>query len=361
MLHSKPVITIAGTNGKGSTVAFCEAILLAAGYKIGAYYSPHVFDLSERIKINNKPISGLLADSQDFSEKTQIALKEFEKYVLDVIILEVGIGGRCDPVNLLVEPDVSVITNIDYDHQNRLGNSLEKIGLEKAHVFRPNKPSIYGAESIPKAVVDYAQQINTQLFKYKESFNYKIYEDHWEFFSPNKNINYKNLPIPDYLTLHDAAIALEALSHLPLDISLDSIKSGLKSAYLPGRFKVIQKPVLQIFDVAHNPASAVLLSHKLKKLSCKGKTFGVVGMLKDKDIPGTLEPLIPTIDNWIVGTLSDPRAATSEQIGAYLPNSVLFDDIHMAYHQALKLAGPNDRVVIFGSFRTVGALCPDRR
>jgi len=310
-----------------------------------------VFDPSERIKINNTPVRGLLSDSQDFLEKTHIALKEFDKHSLDVVILEVGIGGRLDPVNLLVEPDISVITNIDFDHQERLGNSLDQIGLEKAHVYRPNKPSIFGSEFIPKSVIDYAHKINTELFRYNINFSYKVYEDHWEFISHKKNINYKNLPMPDYLTLHNAVIALETLSHLPLNITREHIKQGLTSAYLPGRFKIISHPVTQIFDVAHNPASALLLADKLKKLPCEGKTFSVVDIKLDKDIPGTLKPLLNTVDTWLVG---------SKTIGAYLPNSVLFDDIHIAYQQALKLAGPKDRVVIFGSFRTVGALCPDR-
>ncbi|HEV2613780.1 MAG TPA: Mur ligase family protein [Gammaproteobacteria bacterium] len=359
MLHSKPVITVTGTNGKGSTVAFCEAILLAAGYKIGAYYSPHVFHSSERVKINNKPISLLDSENFTFQEITHKAIELFNQSDLDALVLEVGIGGRLDAVNLLVEPDVSVITNIDFDHQDKLGHTREEIGLEKAYVYRPNKPSIYGSEYIPESVINYAQKINARLLRYKQAFDYKVYENHWEFFSNNKEINYKNLPIP-YLTLHDAAIALEALSHFPLKISLENIQQGLKSAYLPGRFKVISKPVLQIFDVAHNPSSAVLLSQKLAKLPCEGKTIGVVGMLKDKDIPGTLKPLINVVDDWMVGSLDDPRGATCDQVGAYLPNSVLFQDIHEAYQAALKLAGPKDRVVIFGSFRTVGALCPDR-
>jgi dihydrofolate synthase/folylpolyglutamate synthase len=360
MLHSKPVLIVTGTNGKGSTLAFCEAILLAAGYKVGAYYSPHVFNPNERIKINNKPTLEVIPENFSFEKLTQKAITLFNQTDLDALLFEVGIGGRLDPVNLLIDPDVSVITNVDYDHQDRLGNSLEEIGLEKAHVCRPNKPSIFGSEHIPNSVLDYAKKINSQLYSYKKDFEYKIYENHWEFF--NNTICYKNLPMPR-LTLHDAAIALQALSYFPLKISLDAIKSGLETATLPGRFKVIVNTatqVTQIFDVAHNPASARLLSEKLDKLPFEGKTIAVLGMLKDKDIAGTIKPLFEKVDQWVVGSLKDPRAASCHEIGAYLPNSVLFEDIHEAYLYALNLANPKDRVVIFGSFRTVGALCPDQ-
>lgn len=348
MLHSKPVISVTGTNGKGSTVAFCEAILLAAGYKTGAYYSPHVFDPSERFKINGQGISGIPCDS--FENMTQAAIDLFSQknLNLDAMLFEVGIGARLDPVNLLIEPDVSVITNVDFDHQDRLGNNLESIGFEKAHLYRPHKPAIFGAENIPQSVLNYASTIKAELFCYKKNFDYKIYENHWEFNS--SKVSYKNLPLP-ILTLHNAAIALETLSHFELPISEQAIQMGLRTANLPGRFKITAEPVMQIFDVAHNPASALLLAEKLKKLPCEGKTFAVVDIREDKDIPGTLRPLLKIVDGWLVA---------NKTIGAYLPDSVLFQDIDEAYQSALKRAGPKDRVVVFGSFKTVGALCPDK-
>jgi len=348
MLHSKPVISVTGTNGKGSTVAFCEAILLATGYKTGAYYSPHVFHISERVKINGKPITLATSDSFSFAEFTQQAIDLFNKTKLDAVILEVGIGARLDPVNLLINPDVSVITNVDFDHQDRLGNTLESIGLEKAHLYRSHKPAIFGAENIPHTVLDYASTIKAELFCYKKNFDYKIYDNHWEF--NGSKVSYKNLPLP-FLTLHNAAVALETLSHFGFPVSEQAIQIGLKTANLPGRFKIIAEPVMQIFDVAHNPSSALLLAKKLSKLPCEGKTFAVVDIRHDKDISGTLKPLLNTVDVWLVG---------SKIIGAYLPDSVLFQDIDEAYQSALKLAGPKDRVVIFGSFKTVGALCFDK-
>ena len=177
MLHSKPVISVTGTNGKGSTVAFCEAMLLAAGYNIGAYYSPHVFDPSERFKINNQPIKNIPCDS--FRNMTHAAIELFNQSDLDALLFEVGIGARLDPVNLLIEPDVSVITNVDFDHQDKLGHNLESIGFEKAHLYRPNKPAIFGAENIPDSVVNYAKKIQAELSCYRKDFDYKIYDNHF--------------------------------------------------------------------------------------------------------------------------------------------------------------------------------------
>lgn len=358
MRQSKSVISVTGTNGKGSVIALCEAILLAAGYKVGAYYSPHVFDIGERIKINNifyyldSPVIPF-----DFRQFTQGAIDLFNQQHLDVVLLEVGIGARLDPVNLLIEPDISVITNVDLDHQDKLGDSLDSIGFEKAHLYRPHKPAIFGAENIPKTVVNYAEKIQAELLCYKKDFKYEIYDDHWEFI--NHNVTYENLPLP-ILTLHDAAIALETLSHLPVEMSRDAICHGLRTANLPGRFKIMTEPVMQIFDIAHNPAAALQLYNNLEKIPCRGKTYAVVGMLADKDIAGTLHPFKNRVQKWFVGTLDDPRAACAQQIGACLSNSVLFEDIHEAYQCALAEATPHDRLVIFGSSRTVGALCPDK-
>ncbi len=355
MLHSKPVISVTGTNGKGSVLAFCESILLAQGYRVGAYYSPHVFDPSERFKINGQRISGIPCDS--FETMTNVAVELFNKTELDALLFEVGIGARLDPVNICVEPDVSVITNIDFDHQDKLGNTLESIGFEKAHIYRPHKPAIFGAHHIPDSVVNYAQKIQAELFCYHKNFNYKIYENQWEF--SNHKIHFKNLPLPN-LSIHNAAIALETLCHFSLPVSEDAVHAGLKKANLPGRFKIISEPVTQIFDVAHNPGSALLLYEKIKAFPCQGKTYAVLGMLNDKDIAGTVKPFESMVERWFVGTLNDPRAATSEAIGAHVANSVLFDDILTAYHEALSVAKKEDRIIIFGSFRTVGALCPDK-
>jgi dihydrofolate synthase/folylpolyglutamate synthase len=361
MYLNKPVITITGTNGKGSCAAICEAILLAQGYKIGCYTSPHLIKFNERIRVN-----GQAATDEDiklaylnigknlgyFEQATLAALEIFKSKNLDAYILEVGIGGRLDPVNR-IEPDISVITSIDLDHQDRLGNTREEIGFEKAHIFRSGKPAICGDKNIPESVIKYAKKIKADLTSYQQDYFYEINQNNWKFW--NKNISYENLPIPD-LYIQNAAIALQALSYFPLPISRKAINPGLKKAYLSGRFQIIDKPVLQIFDVAHNAASAKLLAQRLELIKSQGKTIAVIGMLKDKDIAATISPLLPWVDIWHAASIQDPRGASSLEMAKFLPESEKFDSPILAYQAALKKAGPEDRVVVFGSFRTVGEI-----
>lgn len=369
MYLNKPVITITGTNGKGSCAAVCEAILSAQGYKVGCYTSPHLVKFNERIRYNNQSASDdeIQKAYKDidpnlgyFQQATQAALKIFETKNLDAYILEVGIGGRLDPVNLNIEPDVSVITSIDFDHMDRLGNTRESIGLEKAHIFRANKPAICGDENLPDSVQQYADTIKANLFVYNLDYFFEEFSDHWNWW--NKNIVYKNLVLPK-LYIQNTATALQALSVFPLKISREAIDMGLEKAFLPGRFQVIYKPILQIFDVAHNAASARLLAKNLNRLnkSCPTeKTIAVVGMLKDKDISATLEPILPLVDIWHVATVDDPRGASNKEMAKYVDNSILFDSPIQAYQAALEKAGPNDCIIVFGSFRTVGEIMGGR-
>lgn len=365
MYLNKPVIMITGTNGKGSCAAVCEAILSAQGYKVGCYTSPHLVKFNERIRYNNQSVSDeeIQKAYQDidphlgyFQQATQAALKIFATQNLDAFILEVGIGGRLDPVNLSVEPDVSVITSIDFDHMNRLGYTRDEIGLEKARIFRAHKPAICGDENMPDSVRQYADKIKAKLSVYQQDYFFEEFSDHWNWW--NKEIVYKNLALPK-LYINNIATTLQALSVFPLKISREAIDRGLEKVFLPGRFQVIYKPVLQIFDVAHNPASARLLLKNLELLNKSyptEKTIAVVGMLKDKDISATVEPLLSLVDIWHVATVDDPRGASSKDMAKFVQNSVLFDCPILAYQAALEKAGPKDRILIFGSFRTVGEI-----
>jgi len=367
MYLNKPVITITGTNGKGSCAAVCEAILSAQGYKVGCYTSPHLVKFNERIRYNNQSASDdeiqkayidIDPNLGYFQQATQAALKIFESKNLDAYILEVGIGGRLDPVNLSVEPDVSIITSIDLDHMDRLGATREKIGFEKAHIFRSGKPAICGDENVPDSVRQYADKIKADLYYYKQNYFFEEFSDHWNWW--NKSIRYENLALPK-LYIQNIAAALQALSVFPCDISREAINIGLEKAFLPGRFQIISKPILQILDVAHNPASARLLAKRLKLLSCEGKTIAVIGMLKDKDIEGTLVPMLNLVDIWHVATIDDPRGASCVEIAKFIPNkSILFDNPTLAYQAALEKAAPNDRIIVFGSFRTVGEIMGEK-
>lgn len=373
---------ITGTNGKGSCAAVCEAILSAQGYKVGCYTSPHLIKFNERIRYNNQSatdedISRAYQDIDPhlgyFQQATLAALKIFQEKNLDAYILEVGIGGRLDPVNLNAEPDVSVITSIDFDHAERLGNTREAIGFEKAHIFRAHKPAICGDENMPDSVRRYADNIKANLFVYQQDYFFEEFADsdfnanshahsgYWNWW--NKDIGYKNLNLPK-LYLPNVSTALQALSVFPLKISREAINIGLETVFLPGRFQIIEKPILQIFDVAHNAASARLLASNLQNFcrhsresgNPESKTIAVVGMLKDKDILATIEPLLSSVDIWHLATLDYPRAASSEEMAKFVQHGILYDNPVLAYRAALEKAGPNDRIVVFGSFRTVGEI-----
>jgi dihydrofolate synthase/folylpolyglutamate synthase len=360
MHHNKPVITITGTNGKGSCAAVCEAILLAQGYKVGCYTSPHLIKFNERIRYNGCSASdeeieaafqNVDKNSGYFAQATCVALEIFKTQNLDVYILEVGIGGRLDPVNS-VEPDVSIITSIDLDHQERLGSTREAIGFEKAHIFRPHKPAVCGDKNVPDSVINYAKKINAHLTIYQQDYFYEIYKGSWTFW--NKDTIYEKLPLSS-VYIQNAAAALQALSFFSLTISREAINTGLKKVFLQGRCQIISKPVLQIFDVAHNAASAQLLAGRMSSLTYTGKTIGVVGMLKDKNITATLGPMLPHVDVWHTATIHDPRGASSQEMANFLPaGTELFESPLLAYQSALQKAGPADCIVVFGSFRTVG-------
>ena len=366
------VITIGGTNGKGSCVIYLESILQAAGYKVGAYISPHVLQFNERIRINGKDIAddeliSAFAHIDPICKNSKITYFEFitlatfyifKKNPLDIVLLEVGMGGRLDAVNI-INPDISIITTIDFDHTTQLGDTREKIGGEKAGIMRPHKPCICGDRHPPHSIIAHAKNIDSHLYCLIKNFNYAQKNTTWELELPTKKL--KNLPLPK-LSLQDAATAIMALSLLPkpFHISRTYIATGLKNANLLGRFQIIRKNPLVIVDVAHNPASAEFLAEQLTKQSIAGKTFAVVGILKDKDIKNTLKPMISHIDQWFVGGLNHDttRGETAENIIKYL--DILgaklcynYDRMCTAYRGALAKCAAKDRIIVFGSFYSV--------
>jgi dihydrofolate synthase / folylpolyglutamate synthase len=370
----------AGTNGKGSCVALCEAMLLANGYRVGSFYSPHLFHFNERICINHQPANENLIQAAFhqiehiagqtnltyFEKITLAALMIFRESSLDAYVLEVGLGGRYDPTNI-VDADVAVITSIDLDHTHILGNTREDIGFEKAGIFRANKPAIYGGADLPQTIEEHAKQIHAKFYCFQRDYFYQENVHDWSWWS--KDIQLHRLPKPKLL-LQNAATAIAALLNFTLPISNTAIQQGLKNVYLPGRFQVIEKPLLQIFDVAHNPAAAKLLAKRIKELPCEGKTYAVVGMLKDKDMAGTLMSLFPLVDYWYLGSLHHERGASASLLAHELEkatvsassnadmkvNPMLYDSVKSAYDAALANAGPSDRLIIFGSFHTVGSI-----
>ena len=372
-----PVITIGGTNGKGSCVALTQAILVSAGYRVGSYTSPHLLDFNERIQIANKFVSdaALCAAFEEiekarhglsltyFEFATLAALFLFKQAKLDAILLEVGLGGRLDAVNC-IDADISVISTIDLDHMEWLGHTRELIAKEKAGIMRPNKPCVFGDFLLPTSVYQQATLLNTPLYIQNQTFKYKKQLSTWMWESRQQTLD--NLPLPR-IDLQNAATVLQVIELLSakFSITLTSIEEGLTQAFIPGRFQIIEKNAIQfILDVAHNPAGGRCLARRLINESCQGKTYAVVGMLADKDITNTLAALSELIDYWYLADLDVTRGATAEQLSQCLDfnksHSIFkFSSPRLAMQQACKRVKRGDRVLVFGSFHTVNLILKD--
>ncbi|WP_318461200.1 bifunctional tetrahydrofolate synthase/dihydrofolate synthase [Photobacterium leiognathi] len=364
------VITVAGTNGKGSTCAMLEAILIEAGYRVGVYSSPHLVRYNERVRINNqelddsehtKAFASVEAARGDISLSlfefgTLSALTLFKTHQVDVVVLEVGLGGRLDATNI-VDHDVSVITSLAIDHVDWLGDNIDVIGYEKAGIFRSGKPAICGQPHPPATVPAHADDIGAELYQVGYQFEYQVEDNHWNWQCGAFDLT--QLPLPN-LPLPNAATALMALGAAELDISEENIINGLKKAQLPGRMQRVSEQPLIIMDVAHNPHSAEYFANQLSKIKQKegkSKIHAVVAMLHDKDIASTIAAMRDTVDDWYPASLTGPRAATAEDILQHLPaNCVGFDKPESAFDQALTQAGEDDMVIVFGSFYTVGQI-----
>lgn len=365
------IITVAGTNGKGSTCAILEAILQKAGYKTGVYSSPHLVRYNERVRINGKELDDkdhckAFSVIEELREKTTLSIFEFGTLAafwlmlqnkVDVAILEVGLGGRLDATNV-AEPDISVITSLAVDHVDWLGDDIEKIGLEKAGIFRKDKPAVCGEPNPPATVSAYADEISAKLYQVGIQFSYKELGDTWYWQSGAFDLS--DLPVPN-LPLANAATAIMALGLIELDISDEDIVFGLQKVNLAGRMQQISQSPMIILDVAHNPHSANYLSEKLKMIKKQkvGEVFAVVGMLKDKDIPATLSPMLEVVDHWYPASLYGERAADWQTIASHIPNfeKIGFASPTQAFKTALKdLKNQKDILIVFGSFFTVGEI-----
>ncbi|WP_436323171.1 bifunctional tetrahydrofolate synthase/dihydrofolate synthase [Vibrio cidicii] len=359
------VITVAGTNGKGSTCALMEAILLDAGYSVGVYSSPHLIRYNERVRINGVD----LADDKhcaafDFIEKqrgeislsffefgTLAALRLFQTEQVDVVLLEVGLGGRLDATNV-VDHDVCVITSLALDHVDWLGDDIVVIGYEKAGIFRSGKPAICGQLTPPATVAAHADDIGAPLYQVGIQFDYQQHGERWNW--QHGAFALDDLPVPG-LPLPNAATALMALGVSNLELSDVNIVNGLKNARLAGRMQVLQQAPLVLMDVAHNPHSAQYLTRQLQ-LNYPDKTIRVVvAMLHDKDIRATLAALSPVATHWYPASLTGPRAANARELLGYLPpETVGYETPVAAFEQAMNDVSSEEMVLVVGSFHTVG-------
>ena len=359
------VITVAGTNGKGSTCALMEAILLDAGYSVGVYSSPHLIRYNERVRINGIDVEDVKhCQAFDFVEKqrgditlslfefgTLAALRIFQTEKVDVVLLEVGLGGRLDATNV-VDHDVSVITSLAVDHVDWLGDDINVIGFEKAGIYRSGKPAICGQPLPPATVAAHADDIGAEFFQVGIQFDYQLTEKGWKWTSGAFDL--EDLPVPS-LPLPNAATALMALGASELQITDINLVNGLNNARLAGRMQVLHSKPEIVLDVAHNPHSAEYLVEKVKHQYAGKNIHVVVAMLHDKDIKATIEALAPIATQWYPASLTGPRAATAEELCQYLPQGqVQFQTPVAAFESAKANAQQEDVILVVGSFHTVG-------
>jgi len=379
-----PVILVAGTNGKGSTCAMLEAILLQAGYKTGVYTSPHLVHFEERLRLSGEPASAaqLIASfaaverartqndqniSLTYFEFTTLAILDVMRHQpLDVVVLEVGLGGRLDAVNI-IEPDCAIITSVDLDHTALLGGDREAIGYEKAGIMRTGKPVVVSDPMPPRSVLDRAREVGADLWQVGVDFNVAGDKQQWGW--AGRGRRYSGLAYPSLRganQLVNAGGVLAALTALrqQLPITAQAVRVGLSMVDLPGRFQIVPGQPTLVLDVAHNPHAVAALTANLDAMGFFPTTHAVFGAMADKDVPAMIRRIQPLIDKWYFTDLPTPRAAKAghvqqlwlEQNQRRDVMSALFADPETALQTALAAADPADRIVVFGSFYTVGGV-----
>ena len=387
-----PVITVAGTNGKGSTCAMLESILLAAGYRVGLYIKPHFLRFNERAHVAGAEASDaeLIAQFEaveaarciapaiplTWYEFTTLAiLRLLSRARLDVIVLEVGLGGRLDTVNL-IDADCAIVTGIALDHVDYLGPTRESIGFEKAGIFRAGRPAICADPDPPQSLVDHATAIGADLWLIGRDFNYAGDRQQWNF--SGRGVRRASLAYPALRganQLFNASGALAALAALGdrLPVPQQAVRTGLLTVDLPGRFQVLPGQPTLVYDVAHNPQAASALAHGLDGMGFHPYTFAIFGAMRDKDVAGIVGPLLGRVDRWFLCGLPLARAAAAEQLadvlartqanrpaGEEAPEVRCFDGPSAAWLAASEAAGPDDRIAVFGSFHTVAGVMKAR-
>ena len=382
-----PVITVAGTNGKGSTCAMLEAILGHAGYRTGVYTSPHLVHFEERLRLSGVPVeAGQLADAFARVEQSRceggepVSLTYFEfstlaildlmaRARLDAVVLEVGLGGRLDAVNI-IDPDCAVITSIDLDHMELLGPDRESIGYEKAGIMRTGRPVVVSDPVPPQSVLDRAREVDADLWRIGVDFNFSGDKQQWAW--RGRDRRYAGLAYPALRganQLVNASGVLAALAALRerLPVTAQAVRSGLSTVELPGRFQIVPGQPSLVLDVAHNPHSVAALAANLDAMGFFPTTHAVFGAMADKDLTSMLERVNPIIDRWYFTDLPTARAQSGAVLEAQWRSlnrrpdtrAASFADPVTALQAAVDAADPADRIVVFGSFYTVGGVLKD--
>ena len=401
-----PIITVGGTNGKGSTCAMLEAILIAAGYRVGLYIKPHFLRFNERARTDGVESSDAELIEQfeaveaartaepavdiTYYEFTTLAiLRLFSRRWLDVVILEVGLGGRLDTVNL-IDADCAVVTGIAIDHVEYLGDTREAIGFEKAGIFRKGRPAICADPEPPASLIEHAERIGSDLWLIGRDFNYSGDRQQWNFAARGQRRSSLAYPaLRGANQLLNASAALAALSALRdrLPVAQQAVRTGLMTVELAGRFQVLPGRPTVIYDVAHNPQAAAALAHNLDGMGFFPYTLAIFGAMRDKDIAGIVAAMIGRIDRWFMTGLPLARAATADELACAVASAAasklavpanavtpaseekrsdehadvrIFTSPADAWRAARESAGPDDRIVAFGSFHTVAGVIKAR-
>jgi dihydrofolate synthase/folylpolyglutamate synthase len=385
LAFSVPVVTVAGTNGKGSTCAMLEAIALQAGYRVGLYVKPHFVHFEERCRVNGEMVSDqqLIPHFAAIEQaRGDLALTYFEFTTLaimrllslaevDLVILEVGLGGRLDAVNV-IDTDCAVITSIDLDHTDYLGPDRESIGREKAAIMRAGKPAVVSDPVPPDSIAAHAASVGADLWLSGRDFNFAGDKQQWGWGGRHKRFNALAYPAlrgaNQLLNAAGVLAAFEALSDR-LPITAQAVRNGLAMVRLPGRFQIVPGQPTLVLDVAHNPHAVATLAQNLDQMGFHPRTHAVFGVMSDKDIAAILARMAPMVDHWHFCDLPVPRAASASQLEALYWQLALKGPGPVAVHRhaaprealqaALAQADPADRIVVFGSFHTVGGVLKD--
>jgi len=374
-----PILMVGGTNGKGSVCAMLEAIVLAAGYRVGTYTSPHLLRYNERVRVDGREADDArLAEAFRTVERARVEragrppLTYFEfgtlaAWVLfaaarpDALVLEIGLGGRLDAVNAF-DPDCAVLTTVDLDHAEYLGETREQVGWEKAHIFRTGKPAVVGDPAPPQSVLELARALGADLRVVGRDFGYAAEARQWQYWGRagrRPGLAYPALRGANQLLNASTAIAALESVRAALPVTAQAVREGLAAVALPGRFQVLPGRPTVVLDVAHNPNAAGVLAGNLAAMGPFARTQAVVGMLRDKDIAGTCGKLKDAVDHWHACGLATPRGATAAEVAAAIRAAGAAGPISehaspgLALAAAREAARQSDRIVVFGSFYTV--------
>lgn len=385
------VITVAGTNGKGSTVRALETLYTTAGYRVGSYTSPHLINFNERIKINFSTIPddalcsafNVIEEARGvvpltyFEMVTLAALWYFNQHSLDLVVLEVGLGGRLDATNI-IDADIAIITTIDYDHQEFLGTTLEAIGLEKAGILRQYKPFIFADSAVPATIIERSKELAANGYFFDKDYTFIEEGAFWSFSHQNNQL--EKLPMPK-IQLKSAAAALMATLLLAkeLPINEEQIRKAMLAIFIPGRLQLVKVDdsnlngyqqggedlcpcsINVLFDVAHNPQSVALLTQRVARFKTCRHIHAVFSALKDKDIINLISPLKKQVDYWYPAQLDNKRAVSMDLLLSFFHEAEIVANICyttplIAFQTALKNASTGDLIVVYGSFYTVGQI-----